>query len=491
MTLLLLACTAPDTDSGWTHSDPLETGDTGEEPLEPKFDVLVIGSGPAGLIAAREAQELGATVLIVEMASHAGGAAWFAGRFLGVETEHQTNRGIEDSVETALSEWESITGAVPDAVIESFLDDSSDVLRDLVDRYDVAFTGPDTDRDAGAVERVHTLDGSTLAAGLLSETYDIRLDTRADSLVVEDGRVVGVQVTDLLDDSTTRIGASTVVVTTGGFARDLERVRRDRPGLTDALLVPETHPTALGLGHDMLEEVGAGWQNAGAYGVYVHSFESDGEAVLVHSIRHAMVVDGDGQRVFDELTLNYFESAETLEALVPPRLVLLASPGAATELAGTFLSYEPGVDHITAKRDELVEAGVLTLHEDITAAASAYGLGDGISATVEAYDRDALDGVDDEHGKPGDHLHPFGEDPVWAGGLAAGAAKAFTGVPLDERGRVLDIDGAPIPGVFAAGEVAGMLGTDAVGSGFTGSVTAVLWSGQRAGREAATDALAE
>ena len=72
--------------------------------------------------------------------------------------------------------------------------------------------------------------------------------------------------------------------------------------------------------------------------------------------------------------------------------------------------------------------------------------------------------------------------------LAPGLAKAFGGVSLDEQARVIGLDGEPIPGLFAAGEVAGMLGTEAVGVGFTGSMTAVLLTGRVAGQEAAAAA---
>jgi hypothetical protein len=55
----------------------------------------------------------------------------------------------------------------------------------------------------------------------------------------------------------------------------------------------------------------------------------------------------------------------------------------------------------------------------------------------------------------------------------------------DVTGAVLDPRGAPIPGLYAAGEASGFLGTEAVGRGFNGSITAAWWSGLRAGAAAA------
>ena len=489
MIWIWLACTDP-VDTGQVDSaDTGETGETGVEPLEPQVDVLVIGSGAAGLIAARAAQEQGATVLVLEMADSAGGGAHYARRMLAVGSTIQQNKGVPDSVEVALEEWEAFTGAEPDATVERFLEDSGGIVDDLQDRYGALFTGPEADRDSGETPRIHMLESESLAEVLLWDVTDVRLEARADELIVQDGRVVGVRVTDMATDAVEDIGAHTVIVATGGFARDLDRVRQDRPGLADALLMAEMHPYALGLGHDMLEDAGAGWQNAGGYGVYAHSLIDDGDGALLNRARNGLVVDADGNRLFDEIELNYFGAAHVMEALTPPRLIFLASEGAAQELSATHFDYTPDITPASSTVDELLAAGVLTLHDDVDDLALAYDLGQDIVPTIAAYDAAAQAGEDPEFGKHPDFLHAFGDGPIVAGEIAAGAAKAFVGVPLGDDGAVLDVDGDPIPGVYAAGEVAGMLGTDAVGRGFTGSVTAVLWTGERAGRQAALEAL--
>jgi hypothetical protein len=76
--------------------------------------------------------------------------------------------------------------------------------------------------------------------------------------------------------------------------------------------------------------------------------------------------------------------------------------------------------------------------------------------------------------------------------LGFSAAKAFGGIEVDEAGRVTNKAGRPIPGLFAAGELTGMAGGSLVGHlGFTGSFTAVLYSGRVAGAQAAVEALAD
>jgi predicted oxidoreductase len=88
-------------------------------------------------------------------------------------------------------------------------------------------------------------------------------------------------------------------------------------------------------------------------------------------------------------------------------------------------------------------------------------------------------------------LVAFGNDSITSVELFLGAAKAFGGAELDTEARVLDANGEIIDGLWAAGEAAGMLGTPAVGGGFSGSVAACYLTGQVAGQNAAAAALAD
>ena len=67
----------------------------------------------------------------------------------------------------------------------------------------------------------------------------------------------------------------------------------------------------------------------------------------------------------------------------------------------------------------------------------------------------------------------------------AGTAKSFGGEQTTVSAEVIGRDGAVIEGLYAAGEVAGMLGTEAVGHGFSGSAGACYYYGRIAGAAAA------
>ena len=66
----------------------------------PDFDVVVVGSGFAGLAAAIAARSEGASVLLIEGSSELGGSSRLSGgKVMGAGTRMQRRHGIEDDAE--------------------------------------------------------------------------------------------------------------------------------------------------------------------------------------------------------------------------------------------------------------------------------------------------------------------------------------------------------------------------------------------------------
>ena len=96
------------------HNDAvLNRGGTGEIKMADDADVIVIGAGLAGLVAATEIADAGKRVIVLDQEgeqSIGGQAFWsFGGLFL-VDSPEQRRLGIKDSTELALQDWMGAAG---------------------------------------------------------------------------------------------------------------------------------------------------------------------------------------------------------------------------------------------------------------------------------------------------------------------------------------------------------------------------------------------
>ncbi|MFD5472792.1 FAD-binding dehydrogenase [Streptomyces sp. NPDC127105] len=235
-------------------------------------DVIVVGAGLAGLVAARELTSRGRRVALVdqENAANLGGQAYwsFGGLFL-VDTPQQRRLGVKDSFELAWNDWQGSarfdrlgdedSWAVrwARAYVEfaagekrSWLEGHGITLLPTVgwaERGDLRADG-----HGNSVPRFHIAWGTgtgvvePFAAYALQAERDGLLTFhhrhRVDELVVQDGAVHGVRGTLLAEDDAPRgvasnreesgafeLTAQAVVVTTGGIGADHGLVRRHWP----------------------------------------------------------------------------------------------------------------------------------------------------------------------------------------------------------------------------------------------------------------------
>ncbi|MGB0961304.1 MAG: FAD-binding dehydrogenase [Mycobacterium sp.] len=227
-------------------------------------DVIVVGAGLAGLVAACELVERGRRVLIVDQENEAnigGQAFWsFGGLFL-VDSPEQRRLGIRDSHELALQDWLGTAGFDrpedhwPRQWAQAYVDFAAGEKRSwLRDRGLKTFPlvgwaergGYDARGHGNSVPRFHITWGTGPA---LVDVFARRLTTagfayrhRVDELIVEDGAVVGVRGAvlepstaargvassrDVVDDFEFR--AQAVVVASGGIGGNHDLVRKNWP----------------------------------------------------------------------------------------------------------------------------------------------------------------------------------------------------------------------------------------------------------------------
>ncbi len=233
-------------------------------------DVVVVGSGLAGLVAVAELADAGKRVVLLEQEPEAsfGGQAWwsFGGLFL-VDSPEQRRLRVRDSLELARQDWFG-TAAFdrdedhwPRQWAEAYLEFAAGEKRAWLREQGVGFFpvvgwaergGYTATGHGNSVPRFHIVWGTgpglvepfarRVRAAIDRGLVDLRFRHRVTGLVVTDGAVTGVRGSVLAPSSAARgeassrdevapfeIAAQAVVVTSGGIGGNHELVRRNWP----------------------------------------------------------------------------------------------------------------------------------------------------------------------------------------------------------------------------------------------------------------------
>lgn len=316
-----------------------------------------------------------------------------------------------------------------------------------------------------------------LLAGLLAAGVVPRTATPVRELWVEEGRVAGVVAERTAGEgasATLRVRARHgVVLASGGFEWDAGLVARH---LGAPLTQPGSPPAAEGDGLRLGMRLGADLsgisQAAWCPSTAIPGETYDGRPLYrgdftLRSLPHSLIVDRSGRRFVNE-ALGYHDLGRVLATFhsaagewphLPAWLVLDGEFLARYALPGR-LPEEPPPDWLTCA-------------DDLAGLAAAIGVdAQALAATVERFNGFARAGVDADFGRgasahdrfSGDRRHganpclgELARPPFAAIPLALGTLGTRGGLRVDGEARVLSVDGRPIPGLYAAGNVAGVL----------------------------------
>ncbi|MDK9696535.1 MAG: FAD-dependent oxidoreductase [Siculibacillus sp.] len=532
----------------------------------PVFDLVVVGSGAAGLAAAVTAAHLGLSVAVVEKRSRLGGTTawsggwlWIPGNPLAVEA------GIVEDAEAPRAYLRAELGEAHDpAMVATLLDEGPRMVEFFRRRTALDFicgtTIPDFhDRSPGAglggrslcaapfdgralgariadleppldlgapfgmgiasgadlrhffdarrklgsflhvTKRLtrHLLDlarhgrGMTLVAGnalvarLVKSADDLGVTfltaTAARAPILARGRVVGIEIEGPAGAGrlTARRG---VVLAAGGFPHDTARKARLFPhaptGREHHSAAPEANTgDGLSIGEAAGGRVRDDLLHAGAWAPVSLVPRRDGcVGRFPHLVERAkpglIMVRRDGRRFTDEAD-SYHDVMSALFAATPP-----GEPAEAWLVCDARFLARYGLGRVRPfpfPRRPWLRNGYLKRGRTLRELALACGIdAAGLEATVAAHDGPAREGRDPAfhrgesaynriQGEP-DHrpnpcVAPIERAPFFAVRIVPGSLGTFAGLATDARARVLDRDGRPIPGLWAAGaDMSSMMG---------------------------------
>lgn len=439
-----------------------------------QFDLIVIGAGGAGLSAAIEAASRGMRVAVVDSASGPGGTASTSGggTFIAASPLHE-KLGYVDSPEAALEDWLAWGGDTVDVPwAERYIYSSVSDIYDWLGGFGVEWEGVQW-QEGNRVPRWHAPKngGFGVMQGLEKATRDLpgvdwRLGSRLIDLIVEGGRVTGVSIDNAYGSFELRGGA--VLMATGGFNSSREMVERwGTAAPKGARILLGGGPGAKGLGHGILERAGAQFVNMESIWFYPFAVpdpdEPSGERGLVsRNLTGEVWVNRQGRRFHNETKRGGATGAPALFRQDPASCWSIVD---ARIVRGLFFSdprYRRGSTTFPDAVRRLLEVSPdVTTAGTIAELAAITGLDEiGLTTTIRDYNRRIENGeaTDPDFGRDISKLPAIAEPPFYALRFYPLARKNLGGVRTNLECQVLDTAGNVIPGLYAAGEVAGMAG---------------------------------
>jgi len=471
-----------------------------------QVDVAIIGGGGAGIPAAIEVANAGGTAVILEQADSPGGTAAISGGgcFI-VGTPLQEAQGITDTADLAFEDWVKWgQGAADERWARFYIEHTLHDLYFWAERFGVKWIDMKF-QEGNRVMRWHrpVNNGLGLMTALIKAAESmpnitIMTSTSAGKLITQNGRVCGVVATRGKKE-TTEIYSKTVVVATGGFNSNIDMVLEHRPELKAFKVMEGSGLAATGSGHKLISELGGYLTHMDHIWFYVYATpdyrDPQGRRGLVFRLTPGYIwVNQKGRRFHNESLTGGASATPALLAQNPPHAwAILDTPMTAKmEVADPY--YRDG-DKV--RKDKVQE--LLDNSPYIRKANSLDELGKKIEVDVatflfeiERYNKAFDAGLDKEpaFGKSLKLSKKFDTPPYYAIQLFPLARKNFGGVKTDLRCRVLNKFFEPIPGLYAAGEVAGMAGGHINGrAGLEGTMLGPsIFSGRVAGAWAAHEA---
>lgn len=500
-----------------------------------RSEVLIVGAGIAGIAAALELLDSGKSVVLVDRdeADAVGGLAResFGGMFF-VDSPEQRRQGIRDSAALALRDWHSFAefGAdddLPKAWAEAYVQRCTPDVYCWVRRHGVRFM-PIVNwvergefRPGNSVPRFHMVwgTGKELAERLLATLrmhphagrLAMHFGHRVENLLLQDGRVCGVQGRQEQDGTPFEAQAEQVVVATGGINGNLQKVRQHWHAdwrTPPAELLNGSHRYADGVMHDAVAAAGGRLTHLDKMWNYAAGVHHPRPRKPQHGLslvppRSALWLNWRGQRMGPQPLVSGFDTRRLVSDICaqerPYSWQILNLRIALKELAVSGAEFNPSirdrkivaflrdilfgnrwlVDELTRHCPDFVVAGSLA---ELVAKMNALQ-GDqsvqlaAVEQAVGDYDATITRGpslMNDEQLRRIGALRQYRGDkvrlckfqrilderalPLIAIREFVISRKSLGGIQTDLHSRVLDTAGRPIGGLYAVGEAAGFGG---------------------------------
>ena len=410
-------------------------------------DIVIIGSGGAGLSSAITATEKGAKVIVLEkMAYFGGNSNRSEGEMNAAGTKQQKAHGITDDTPErfAADTIRGGHGLNDPALVKALTENAASAEEWLLDLG--AHFCHRMGRGGGQTRaRGHgPCDGSPVGIEIMrvlgeradKDHIDMRLNNRVTKILMKNGKVSGVQVKTPKGMET--INAKAGILATGGFGANHKMVEKYRPELKG--FSTTNQPGATGDGIILAQQVGAGLTDIEQIQIHPTVIKKNG-ALISESMRArgGFLLNKNGKRFTNELLTRDVVSANELK-----------QPGGIAYLVidNSIYSKNKMAQNYTAEK-------LMTKCDTIADVAKLIGVDEKVvQASFDQYHKAFDNKKDDLFGRP-EMLIRMDQAPYFVAEVTPGIHHTMGGVKIDPQAEVLTPEKKPIPGLFAAGEVTG------------------------------------
>ena len=410
-------------------------------------DIVIIGAGGAGMTAAIMAKQEGKDFVLLEKMPYAGGNTTKAtGGMNAAETHYQKEQGIVDS--KALFAADTMKGghALNDPELVAELANSSSDAIDWLDTIGAAL--PKISFSGGAsVNRIHAPEDGSGVGGFLVEHFSAKLEelgvsimynTTATELLVDgEGKICGVKAEG--KDANYTFNCKAVILATGGFGANEEMYTQYRPDLKGT--VTTNAPGATGDGIIMAQALGADLVDIEQ--IQLHpTVEQSTSMLITESVR------GDGAILVNQSGVRFTNELLTRDAVSAAEL--------AQEGQYAYIIFDQNLrDHLKAI-EKYVKSNITVQADTVEGLAEQLGIDPAtLAKTVTDWNEMVKNQRDTEFGRTTGMNADLSTPPYYAIKVAPGIHHTMGGVKINTKAEVINTDGQPIPGLFAAGEVTG------------------------------------
>lgn len=429
-------------------------------------DVVVIGGGGTGLAAALSAYQAGAKkVYVLEKLGYLGGSTNVSeGALNAVDDERQKAQGIEDSFEKFEKQtYEGGHKKGDKVLIHELTHHSIDSVKWL-ESMGVKFRDKIGTATGALWQRSHypaTPSGNTYIRALeaaIEKTNGaivVLTDTDAKDLVMKDGRVTGV----VAQHKTQRVeltAADGVIIATGGFGANIDLRQKVNTGvwksvkLDNKIGCTNIQKAAQGEGMVLAHKVGA--DLIGLDDIQIHPCGTPGTGLMENirtSGRNRLFVNSDGNRFVNEGAARDVLARAIFEQKGGTYWVLV-----------NHVRYPSRdfVDRNGASIKNMVALGSVIEADTLDELAKKTGMNaKNLKKAVANYNLVVQGKAKDKLGFVADNKDDklLTEGPWYACKKVPTVHHTMGGIRINKEAQVLNHEGKPIPGLFAAGEVTG------------------------------------